>query len=696
MSGEWANLAAAAGNIGAPNTAAQPTSARPSKQSFDLERIKYPHPSLDMTSTYLPSNMKEMLGFVAGVALTDPLVSQCISKMSEYPITDLVYGNGSSATEFLDDNLKKKWVTILEEGIKIKSAMKQSGMDYHAYGISVVSVNYPFRRLIKCPKCGDTHTQDNKNVKFKSWRWNSECDKCGHKGDDFIAKDVLDRNFKKVSLNHWDLMNMEIKYNSISGDHFFYYSVPSHVKSALESGDMDFVKTTRLEVIKAAQSGKKVKLAQDNLFFMKRQAPQYIYPSERGWGVSAIFSVMKEVFHTRILKKGNEMIAFDHIVPLRAISPAPMGEMSPHLTMDMTMYRTAMDRELESWRKDPNHIMYAPMPITVTNIGGEGKALMVTPEIKMVEDDIIMGMGIIPEIIRGGASWSGSSVSLRIVENSFINHRGSLLEMLRFVIGNVSATYNLPEIEVTMVAFKMADDATQKQLIVQAASGPSSQRLISQETVIKELGYDPEKEYRLKNKELKASLDMFVSEQVGQARGAGEAGIISAIFQADAQAENNNRVQMRERQAIGEQQKAEMSQKDDQSNQVAEEVSALANGLGINPDGISIPNILTVVTENLVTLSHNDQNRFAQIMLRIKNSYPNVYQIVYNNIKEINAIKADASPDLKDVQKYTPGEIPVNAQGGVSAETESDPVESGGLAPAAPEQKPPRRDNPDM
>lgn len=700
MSGNtWAelttNLPATAPSTQAP---VSPAAKRTSRQGMDLERVKYPHPSLDMTSTYLPQNMKEMLVYVAGVALTDPLISQCISKMSEYPITDLMYGSGDNS-EFTEDELKEKWKLILEEGIDIRSAMKQCGMDYHAYGISIVSVNYPFRRLLKCPKCDDVHTQDNKHVKFKNWKFESKCE-CGHAGNDFIVKDILDRSFKKISLNHWDLMLMDIKFNSVSGHHFFYYSIPGHVKNALESGDMDFVKTSRMEVIEAAKSGKKVKLAEDNLFFMKRQAPQYIYPSERGWGVSAIFSVMKEVFHNRILKKGNEMIAFDHIVPMRVISPQPMGEMSPHLTMDASLYRTAIDREIENWRVDPNHIMYAPMPITVTHVGGDARALMVTPEIKMVEDDIIIGMGIIPEIIKGGASWSGSSVSLRIVENSFINHRGSLLKLMKFVVKNISATYDIPEIDIKMVSFKMADDATQKQLMFQASTGTPSNKAVSTDTFLKEMGLDPEKEYELKQKELSRSLEMFVTEQVGNARGTGEAAIINAIFQADAQAENNNRLQMRERQAIGEQQKAEQAQKDEQSQVIYEEIGALANGLGINPENLNMSNILTVITERLIALQKSNIDTFSQVMLRIKNSYPNVYQIVYNNIREVNVIKADTAPDLNTAQRFTPGEIPVYNQGGTTADSGADPIEQGGPAPAAvkqaPEQKPPRSTSPDM
>lgn len=699
MSDNWGDIA---GDLSKSVTAAptatvsHTTSAPTSKPDLSNSRVTYPHPSFDMTSTFLPSNMKEMLKYVAVVALTDPLVSQSIQKLAEYPITDLIF-DPDTDNELSDNKLKDKWKMILDENIDLRSEMQQSGMNFHAYGISVISVNYPFKRFLKCPKCGVVHSQDQAGVKFENWEFHSKCEDCGYKGSKFIAEDKLDRNFKKISIVHWDLMNLEIKFNSITNDHFFYYTVPSHIKSGLAGGDMDFVKTTRMEVIRAAQKGVKVKLSDNNLFFMKRKAPQYIFPSERGWGTSVVFSIMKEVFHNRLLKKGNEMIAFDHIVPMRIMFPQAMGEVSPHLYMDLGKWKGAVDKELQAWRKDPNHVMYAPLPLGMQQLGGDARALMVTPEIKAVEDNIIVGMGIIPEILRGGASWSGSSVSLRIVENSFLNQRSSYQRMIDFVKKNISDTYDIPEIPIKMSDFKMADDINQKQLLLKASEGSPATAVVSKTTMTQELGLDPEKEYNNRKAELQKSIELLTQEKEGFAEADGSASVINAIFQADAQAENQNRLQMRERQAIGEQQKAEQFQKEEESAGVEEEILHIASGIGIDPSNINPANVLMIITQKANKLRGANPDMYAEYLLQLKNSYPNVFTVVFNNLKELNTIKADSTPNMETVQKYTPGEVPTYTQGGISSDSESSPVEGGvDMSKQNPVQKPPQSNTPLM
>ena len=667
-------------------------SAQGYQQNITNNRFKYPHPSHDMTNTYMPKSIKEVLKYIATIAFTNPLVSQCISKLSEYPITRLVYNNNNSS-EFKNDKLKEKWKKILERHIDIKAVMKQAGMDYHGYGMSVMSIKYPFIRRLKCPKCKETHSDSKAGVKFKNWEFHSKCDSCGYKGKGFIAEDRLSNNYSGISIVHWDLMNLEIKYNSITGDHFFYYTIPRHIKKELENGNMDFVKTTRKEVIEAAKKGSKLKLKESNLFFLKRIAPQYLYPSERGWGVSSVFSVMKDVFHNQILKKGNEMIAFDHIVPLRIMYPASQGEVSPHMTMDMSGWKQTVENEIKEWRQDPNRIMYAPLPVGMQQMGGDSRALMVTPEIKAIDDNIITGTGMIPEIIRGGASWSGSSVSLRIVENSYLNHRESLHELLEFIVDNISKVYNIPKIDVKMADFKMADDINRKKLVLEASKGSPASNHISKTSLIENLGFDPEQEYENKQEELKKSIDLLVSEKKGSAEAEGEASIINSIFQAEAKVQHENRLQSKQEESRTEQQKEEEMQDSQESQKVYEELLNIANELNVNTQNLNPGNILMKITKKMYKLKELDEDEFASQMLYIKNTFPGIYKNIYSNIKEMNTIKADATPDLDTAQKQTPGEIPVYTQGDTHANKQPNSIETT-AEPNLPEQKPPQSNTP--
>jgi hypothetical protein len=495
-----------------------------------------------------------------------------------------------------------------------------------------------------------------------------------------IARDSNTNEIDKFRLVHWDLQHLDIKYNSISGDHFYYYTIPRDIMLAVQRGDMDIVNSTRIEVLEAVKKRKQLKLVADNVFHMKRPGPQYITSIDRGWGVPATLAVMKDIFHVKVLKKGNEMIAFDHIVPLRILFPLSTGDVSPHLTANLGTWRNNVESEIEMWRRDPNRVSIMPIPLGITNFTGDAKMLMVTPEIKATEDAIITGLGIIPEIIRGGASWSGSNVSLRVVENSFINHRENILELLEFIVSNVSVYLGKPAIDIKMADFKMADDLEKKKIMLQYATGPADVKLISKDTATKELGFDPKHEFKMQLDELDELIEIKVREAEGAAEATGAASVINAMYVADADAENRRRSEMHSREEQADRDKYKDMQSQQNAQGINEEVASISPAA--QQQTISIPNLIMVLTNRFARLSKFDPDEFKIRMLSLKNSMPNMYVEVYNNLKEMNLISADLMPDLAIAQKYTPGEIPSNIQGDTVATDPPSESEYGAATPA--------------
>jgi hypothetical protein len=670
------------------------------KMTFNRGSIKYDNPFLDITSTYIPITIKGMFKFVAAFALGDGIISQCIIKMSEYPITKLIY-NDDEKSKFEDDKTIDWWKNVLEKQINIMRVLKECGMDYYAYGNSIISISFPFRRQLQCPRCQEWHNVEAMEIKFRAYQFYAKC-KCGYDGH-MKARDLPTKEIAGIKIIKWDLPYVDIKYNNISGDHFYYYTPPENIKNAIRRGDMDIVNTTRLEIIEAIKKNKQLKLTTNNIYHQKRSAPQYIIPSERGWGVPLIMPVMKDVFHVRILKKGNEMICFDHIVPLRMLFPTSQGDVSPHLTTNLTSWRSKVEDQIMRWRKDPNYIAIVPMPIGTQTFGGDGKILMVTPEIKAVEDDIVIGMGVIPELIRGGASWSGSNVSLRIVENTFLNHRGDMQNIIDFIIDKVSTFFGKNKIPVKMADFKMADDLQKKQMMVNAAMGPTSDALISRPTAIKELGFDPDVEYDNNQAYLKKIIELKTRESEGMAEAQGAGSVINALYQADAQMENQKRMEMHqknmqmERQQDSEQFKAQNAQAAVQDTQ-AQNI----------PQNVDVPTLIYMLTARFARLAQVDQTEFKIRMLGMKQAMPALYNEVFRNLQEMNLIAADLLPDLAIAQKETPGQVPSNTQGDVTANEPPSPVEQASVSGVAqvnseqdskvvarplPEQRPPKSDN---
>jgi hypothetical protein len=177
--------------------------------------------------------------------------------------------------------------------------------------------------------------------------------------------------------------------------------------------------------------------------------------------------------------------------------------------------KTASDfaEEINKSIRDPNHKVVSPVPVNMLNIGGDGKALMLTPEIEQVQAEILAGMNLPREFIFGGISYSGSSISLKILENQFITYRLLLKDFLQnFVIKNmararkewVSEKDDDSLISVKLMDLKMQDDVQQKQLVINLNGAGK----VTNDYMWKTIGgIDPEKMRKGLEKEAQATVE---------------------------------------------------------------------------------------------------------------------------------------------------------------------------------------------
>lgn len=672
--------------VGTPAGSSSTTGGGPAQtQRFNRLALQYDNPFLDMTSTFIPARYKDVLRILAAFVLNNGLVNQTILRMSEYPITELQFGD-TNDTSLKEDKTIDFWRDIIEKRLKFRENARQAGINYHAYGNSFVSINFPFKRMLKCSKCGKMFDAVANNARYKQYKFVAKCPekKCGYSGE-CESKDIPTKELSKLRYVHWDILQMDIKYNTVTGEHFYYYTPDKELRRQVSRGDMDIINGLRIEVLEAIRTNKKLRISLSNMYHYKRIGAQYVYPQERGWGISAVLPALKDLFHAQILKKGNESISFDHINPLRVLYPNSVGEVSPHSMINLGDWRTKIEEEVLKWRNDPNHISVMPIPVGLDNLFGDAKLLMVHQELRQVQDDAITSLGVIPELIRGGASWSGSSVSLRVVENGFINYRTDMQGMMDWTINHIAAYFQKSKMNIKFSDFKMADDLQQKQLLFNAVNGSPATSLISRTTAIKELGFDPQVEYDNKLLELNQVAEIALKDTKNNAEATGAGQIIAAMFQADAQIENQNRMNAMTAKNNEDMSRQRAQEAQDNGNQVVAEINNVAPAYA---GQINIGKVIMTLTDRFAQLQKTDPTNFKIKMLACKNETPGMYEEIYKNLKEMNVIEADTMPDIAASQLYTPGTIPVAEQGGTTAEEPSSPVEQGQDVKPLPEQRP--------
>ena len=482
--------------------------------------IKYPSPFFDLSSTYLPDNISDLYQWCEMYFLTNPLVNAVINKLSVYPVTDVII-------EHAERDVKTKWESYDKEVIDSRTFSIKVGWEYWTFGSAYVSVQFPFVKELKCPSCGKwmSAEKSRKNWKFTNLKFNLQCPYCSSKGTAQV-RDVYLTNIKKVRLVSWNPKQVSVSFNEITGESNYYYKPTRTMVNDLTLGLKDVVAHTPQYIIEAVKSpDKSLMINKNNLYHLKRPSLASKYA---GYGTPLVLPVLKDLFYLQTLKKAQEAIAQEHIIPLRAVFPqAPTQSSDPIATLNLDVWRKEVKAELTNWKRDPNYMPVLGFPLGTQNIGGDGRALLLAQEIQTWSEMIVAGMGVPQELIFGGTSWSGTNVSLRMLEVQFLNYRTQLEHMLNFVFHKLADYTGWPLATARFRPFKMADDLQRKMLLLQMNQAGK----ISDTTLLEDCDLDSKNEDMLMQEEAERRTIILKSQQKASAEMQGESMVIQAKYQ---------------------------------------------------------------------------------------------------------------------------------------------------------------------
>lgn len=483
--------------------------------------LQYPSPFFDIAHTYLPATVKQMFRWCRYYFLVNPLINAVVFKMSEYPVTDILFDTERP-------EMKRRWTSFLLEQLRYRAFQIEVGLDYHTYGNALVSIFYPFIKLLECRSCKSKRMAKDAEYRFQNFQFHMVCPNCGHHGP-ARSYDHYIRAPKGIRLLRWNPENVDIRYNEITGEYEYYYDIPNQIRNDIIIGKKSTVETVPQLFIDALRLKKAVVFSKDNIYHFKRPT---LAGKDRGWGTPMILPVLKDTFYLQILRKAQEAIALEHIVPLRVLFPqAGSATSDPYTNVNLQDWRDQVAGEIRRWRADNNYMPIMPLPIGNQTIGGDGRALLLSQEIRVWSEQIVAGMGVPTELIFGGLSYSGSNVSLRMLENTFLGYLQDHLAMLKWVIRQTSSWLGWPSVKARFKPFKMADDLQRKAYLFQLNQAGK----LSDESLLSDADYDSSKEDEIMEREAARRAGSMKKQQLLQAEIQGEAQMVSMKWQAKAQ-----------------------------------------------------------------------------------------------------------------------------------------------------------------
>lgn len=485
--------------------------------------VSYPSPFFDIAHTYLPPTYKALFRMLRYYFFTQPLLNTVVYKLSEYPITDIIIDHPRKP-------VAKMWYEYLQDHLLIRQNQVEVGLDYHVYGIAFTTLSFPFAKYLRCVHCKWSKRAEETQIhwQYMNHHFRLTCPQCGEI-DNAEAWDSYIKNPYGIRIVRLSPEDIEIAYNDISGESTYYYTLPVQLRNDIIAGKKSTVSRLPQLYLQSVRERKSVILSSNMVFVMKRPG---ISTFDRGWGTPLLLPALKDTFYLQIMKKAQEAIMLQRIVPCNVLFPqAASGSSDPFSSINLVDWKDHVAAEIARWKLDPNYYPILPLPIGQETLGGDGKALLLTQEIATLNEQLVVGLGVPKEIIYGGASWSGSNVSLRIVENMFIGNLVGHKGLLRFIIGHIANFLDWPLVAARHKPFKMADDLQRKQLNVQLKQLGE----ISSTTLLNDFDYDPEEENQFKRLESAARIEADRVTMIANAEVQGEVQKVMARYQAEAQ-----------------------------------------------------------------------------------------------------------------------------------------------------------------
>lgn len=421
----------------------------------------HPNPMFDFLTGFVPRKLKDLFKWAEYLAFSSAHVYAVVKKFGEYPITHLAYDTDNVAEE-------ERHREMFETHLNIKGFLTKVSFDKFLYGNCFVSLYEPRKRWLECSYCGTRTDIEHINYEYifdrVLFKFKCPVKKCG-KTCQVRPKDEKLRDAREINLIRWDPKLIDIKHNPITGHSSYYYTIPQWLVQDVRKGDRTILDHLPIEFLLCIQKKTPFKFAKDALYHLKVPGPAGV---EAHWGFPPITAAIKLFLFAATLRKANEAIALEHIVPFRVLYPqASSNAGDPVSQINLAQWRAELEQNYRRYRKDPLHVMLAPIPVGVQDIGGQGRALLTITEVQEAEKNIVLSMGVPPEFLLGGLGNNKGEITLRMLENQLQTHVEDLNKLVAWVSRKVCAFMDYKHVSTRMADFKMLDDTELKQFMFQ-------------------------------------------------------------------------------------------------------------------------------------------------------------------------------------------------------------------------------------
>ena len=449
---------------------------------------KYPNPFCDCASEYIPRDMNTIFEWMEYLFLSTPPFRTVSQRVVRYFLTEMVLEGAS-------DQEREQYEDFLDNQLHVMQQLAEVGDDYQCYGNAFVSIYFPFDRYLSCKKCGTSYHISTTNYKFerKTGGFRADCPKCKLKDIPMNREDRRSVDTQRVKLVRWNPKDIRLRVHPISKKiEYFMRLDPVFVAKVLE-GESFYLNETPWAIVDACLKSDKskkeylFKFREDSIYHMRCSTLAGL--PVKGWAIPPLLANLKLAFYVQLLRRYDEAIALDYILPFRILypkgAPGPAGQDALG-QVSMSKFMGHMQHMVNCKRKNLTDIAVAPFEVGYQMLGGEAKTLAPKDNIALAMDELLNAMGFPAELYKGTLSIQAFPVALRLFEKQ----HGSLVDgyndFINWMLRRIGRHFMWGDITGSLRSVTLADDVERKALSLQAAAGQD----ISKSTAYRPFGID--------------------------------------------------------------------------------------------------------------------------------------------------------------------------------------------------------------
>ncbi len=449
-------------------------------------------PFQDLATQQMPTTMKSALWWSEYIWTTMGTYRMAMERIVSYFVTDIEVGGEAS------DEEKDKFSEFLTRQLNVLEFVSLLARDRMCYGNGFGSVIVPFRRFLQCPKTGDLYPlkvvynssqfQFNFSEKFE---FVATCPKTGWRG----AWQVIDKPREEqehLILKRWSPHEIELLHDPYTDEVAYLWRIPEYYKRMVREGNLYHLERSSRQVLEAIKTDKLFRFNREAIFHMKEQTLAGI--RNMGWGLPRSLVNYRQIWYVQVLRRYNEAIAMDYVIPFRIITPESRNGASaggvagsdPMSIYNAGDFRSQVRRMLNKRRRDPASWQMLPFPVNYQMLGGDASQLAPTELIAQGFDTLLNETGTPVEFYNGSLSVQAAPVALRLFESTHRQLVADSNSFLQWVADSVSRIMSWENIECSLRRVTVADDMAKQTAALQLMMGQQ----LSGKSGLGAIGYD--------------------------------------------------------------------------------------------------------------------------------------------------------------------------------------------------------------